>query len=149
QPLNFDPNQITFSFPDQNGNIHVSAPAGSLPQGTRVLIVDQTNAVVLSLTAFNDGSLSGDFPGTINDVLQVTVTDPNGAAASFTRSQFVAPDGSVAVGPGGGTVTGPGGVELRIPEGALDKGATFKIESFGPELFPERPELPGGTFGGG
>jgi hypothetical protein len=147
--FNFDPNQITFSFPDQNGNIHVSALAGSLRPGTKVLIVDQSNSVVLSLTALNDGSLSGNFPGTLNDVLQVTVTDPNGAVASFTRSQFVAADGSVAVGPGGGTVTGPGGVELRIPEGALDKGVTFKVESFGPDLFPERPDVPGGTFGGG
>ncbi|HET7752212.1 MAG TPA: Ig-like domain-containing protein, partial [Terriglobales bacterium] len=95
--LNFDPNAITFAFPDQNGNIHVSAPAGSLPPGTKVLIIDQGNAVVVSFTAFNDGSVSGDFPGTINDVLQITVTDPNGAAISFTRSQFVAPDGSVAV----------------------------------------------------
>jgi len=148
-PLNFDPNSITFSIPDANGNIHVSAPAGSLPPGTKVMIVDQTNAVVLSLTALNDGSLSGDFPGTVNDVLQVTATDPNGATASFTRSQFVAADGSVAVGPGGGTVSGPGGVELRIPDGALDKAATFKIESFGPDLFPERPDLAGGNFGGG
>jgi len=147
--LNFDPNQITFSFPDQDGNIHVSAPAGSLSAGTKVMIVDQTNAVVLSLTAFNDGSLSGDFPGTINDVLQISVTDPNGATTSFTRSQFVAPDGSVAVGPGGGTVAGPGGVELRIPAGALDQGAVFTIESFGPDAFPERPDVPGGNFGGG
>ena len=148
-PANFDPNAITFSFPDANGNIHVSAPAGSLPPGTRVMIVDQTNGLVLSLTALNDGSISGDFLGTVNDLLQITVTDPNGATASFTRSQFVAPDGTVAVGPGGGTITGPGGVELRIPDGALDQAATFKIEAFGPDLFPERPDIPGANFGSG
>src|SRR5207245_3452356 len=45
-PLNFNPNAITFSFPDANGNIHVSAPAGSLPPGTKVLIIDQTNGVI-------------------------------------------------------------------------------------------------------
>ncbi|HEY6308046.1 MAG TPA: Ig-like domain-containing protein, partial [Candidatus Angelobacter sp.] len=149
QPLTFDPNAITFGFPDQNGNIHVSAPAGSLSSGTKVLIVDQTNAVVLSITAFNDGSLSGDFPGTINDVLQVTVTDPNGATASFTRSQFVAPDGSVAVGPGGGTVTGPGGLSMVIPEGALTQGAVFSLKPLGADAFPQLPNFPGATFGGG
>jgi hypothetical protein len=147
--LNFDPNAITFSFPDQNGNIHVSAPAGSLPPGTRVVIVDETNAIVLSLTALNDGSLAGDFLGTINDVLQVSVTDPNGAAANFTRSQFVAADGSVAVGPGGGTVTGPGGVELRIPSGALNQGAVFQIKAVGIEAFPQLPDMPNSHFGGG
>lgn len=149
QPLTFDPNAITFAFPDQNGNIHVSAPAGSLPPGTKVLIIDQSNAVVLSLTAFNDGSLSGDFPGTINDVLQVTVTDPNGASASFTRSQFVAADGSVAVGPGGGTVTGPGGVAMIIPEGALDQGAVFTLQPLGQDAFPQLPNVPGINFGSG
>jgi hypothetical protein len=148
-PPNFDPNAITFSFPDANGNIHVSAPAGSLPPGTRVMIVDQTNGLVLSLTALNDGSISGDFLGTVNDLLQITVTDPNGATASFTRSQFVAPDGTVAVGPGGGTITGTGGVELRIPDGALDRAASFKIESFGPDLFADRPPLDNANFGSG
>ena len=148
-PINFDPNALTFSFPDANGIIHVSAPAGSLPPGTRVLIVDQTSAYVLSVTAFNDGSVSGDFPGTINDVLQVTVTDPNGATTTFTRSQFVAADGSVAVGAGGGTVTGDGGVELRIPAGAVDRAVTMKIEAFGPDLFADRPNLPGANFGAG
>jgi hypothetical protein len=147
--LNFDPTQITFSFPDQNGNIHVSTPAGSLPPGTRVQIIDQTNGIVLSLTAFNDGSISGDFPGTINDRLQITVTDPLGASTSFTRSQFVAADGTVAVGSGGGTVSGLGGVELRIPDGALDKAASFKIEAFGPDLFPDRPPLDNANFGSG
>jgi hypothetical protein len=131
QPLTFDPNAITFGFPDQNGNIHASAPAGSLPNGTKVLIIDQSNAVVVSLTAFNDGPLSGDFPGTINDVLQVTVTDPNGASTSFTRSQFVAADGTTAIGAGGGTVSGPGGVQLLVPAGTFDLavGALILVRS--------------------
>jgi hypothetical protein len=148
-PLNFDPNAITFAFPDQNGNIHVSAPAGSLPPGTKVLIIDQGNAVVVSFTAFNDGSISGDFPGTINDVLQITVTDPNGATISFTRSQFVAPDGSVAVGPGGGTITGPGNTGLIIPQGTLIKAATFKLTPLDQTAFPQLPVWPGLSFGSG
>lgn len=147
--LNFDPNAITFAMPDQNGNIHVSAPAGSLSPGTTVLIIDQGNAVVVSFTVLNDGSLSGDFPGTINDVLQVTVTDPNGAAISFTRSQFVAPDGSVAVGPGGGTITGPGNTGLIIPQGTLIKAATFKVTPLDQTAFPQLPTWPGLSFGSG
>jgi hypothetical protein len=141
QPLAFDPNAITFAFPDANGNIHVSAPAGSLPAGTTVLIIDATNGIVLSLTAFNDGSLVGGFAGTINDVLQVTVKDPTGATASFTRTQFVAPDGTTAVGAGGGTVTGPGGVQLLIPAGTFDQAATFKIQALAPADFPDHPQF--------
>jgi len=148
-PPNFNPDALVFSMPDQNGNVQVSAPPGSFPPGSTILIVDQTNGVVLSLTVFNDGSVSGQFPATIDDVLSVTITAPDKTTVSFTRSQFVAPDGTTAVGSGGGTVTGSGGVELRIPQGALDKGVTFKITSFGPTLFPERPDLPNANFGGG
>lgn len=148
-PPVFDPTQIVFSFPDENGIVRVTAPAGSLPPGTHILIIDLTSGLVVSFTVGNDGSLSGDFPATINDVLQITVTDPNGGTTTFTRSQFVREDGTVAVGPGGGIVAGPGGVELRIPPGALERGTEFKLEAFGPELFSERPELTGATFGGG
>ncbi|HEX4965048.1 MAG TPA: Ig-like domain-containing protein [Thermoanaerobaculia bacterium] len=148
-PPNFNPDALVFAFPDADGNVAVSAPAGSFPPGTRVLVVDQTNGVVVSLTVRNDGSVSGELPATINDVLLVTLTAPDGSATSFNRSQFVAPDGTVAVGASGGTVTGPGGVELRIPEGALDHGVRLKIEAFGPERFPERPDVPSGSFGSG
>ena len=148
-PPNFDPDALVFAFPDAEGNVAVSAPAGSFPPGTRLLIVNQTNGVVISLTVGNDGSVSGELPATIDDVLLVTVTSPDQSSATFTRTQFVAPDGTVAVGAHGGTVTGPGGVELRIPEGALDKGVRLKIEAFGADLFPERPEIPEGHFGSG
>jgi hypothetical protein len=150
-PPQYDLTRIVFAMPDANGNIHVSAPAGSLPPGTNVLIVDSGNGIVISFTAGNDGSVSGDFPGTIDDTLLVTVTDPSGNTTNFQRSQFVATDGSgrVAVGPGGGVVTGTGGTEIRLPDGALAKGITFKVESFGPEVYPERPDLDGAVFGGG
>jgi hypothetical protein len=148
-PPNFNTDALGFAMPDQNGNVAISAPADSFPPGTTILIVDQTNGIVLSLTVANDGSVSGQMPATIDDVLAVTITAPDKTTASFTRSKFVAPDGTTAIGSGGGTVSGPGGVELRIPNGALDKGVTFKIESFGAELFPERPSLPNANFGSG
>ena len=147
--LTVNPNAITFSFPDANGNIQVSAPAGSLTPGSTVMIVDLGNGIVLSLTALNDGSVSGSFQGTINDVLQVTVTDPTGSTTTYNRSQFVSPDGRVAVGSAGGTVTGPGGVELDIPNGALDQAVVFQIQAFGPTQFADQPPLPGANFGGG
>lgn len=147
--LNFDPNAITFSFPDANGNIQVTAPAGSLPSGTQILIVDQTSGLVLTLTALNDGSVSGSFVGTINDILQISATDPTGAKTSFTKTQFVAADGTTAVGVAGGTVSGPGGLQLLIPAGALDKATRFKIEAVNASVFPVLPDVPGSIFAGG
>lgn len=148
-PPAFNPNAIVFAMPDQNGNVAVSAPANSFPPGTTVLIVDQTNGVVLSLTVANDGSLTGTMPATIDDVLAVTVTAPDKTTASFTVSQFVAADGTTAVGPGGGTVTGPGGTGMIIPAGALNKGVTFKLALLDQTAFPQLPSWPNVNFGSG
>ncbi|HEY2941643.1 MAG TPA: Ig-like domain-containing protein, partial [Vicinamibacteria bacterium] len=157
-PPQYPLDAIAFSFPNANGIVTVFAPADTLPPGTQVLIINSGNGVVLSLTAGNDGSLSGELPASISDQLFITVTDPLGNTISFTRSKFVnAATGETAIGPGGGTVTGEGGVELRIPEGALDKGVSFKIslvpDTELPALFPNQQleqltASVGGTYGG-
>src|SRR5947209_1081895 len=148
-PPTFDPKALVFAMPDQNGNVAISAPAGSFPAGTTILIVDQTNGVVLSLTAFNDGSVSGQMPATINDVLQITITAPDKTTTTFMVSQFVAADGTTAVGPGGGTVVGPGGTGIIIPQGALTQGVTFKLTQLDQSAFPVLPNWSGVNFGSG
>ena len=148
-PPTFNTNALVFAMPDQNGNVAISAPAGSFPAGTTILIVDQTNGVVLSLTVLNDGSVTGEMPATINDVLTVTVTAPDKTTTTFTVSQFVAADGTTAVGPGGGTVVGPGGTGIIIPQGALTQGVTFKLTQLDQTAFPVLPSWSGVNFGSG
>ncbi len=148
-PPTYNTNALVFAMPDSNGNVAISAPAGSFPAGSTFLIVDQTNGVVLSLTVFNDGSVTGQMPATINDVLQITLTDPAGNVTTFTVSQFVAADGTTAVGPGGGTVTGPGGTGIIIPAGALPQGVTFKLTPLDQTAFPTLPTWQGLNFGSG
>ncbi|HEX6096862.1 MAG TPA: Ig-like domain-containing protein [Thermoanaerobaculia bacterium] len=148
-PPQYDYERLTFSFPDAEGNVKIAAPAGTFPPGTTVLVVNAGNGVVVSYMAGNDGSIHGEIPASIDDRLLITITDPTGNVLNFERSKFIAPDGRTAIGPAGGTVDGPGGVQLRIPDGALTKGAVFRIEAFGPNEYPERPTLPGGHFGAG
>ena len=145
----YNTNALIFAMPDSNGNVAISAAAGSFPAGSTILIVDQTNGVVYSLTVFNDGSVTGTMPATINDILQITLTDPAGNASTFTVSQFIAADGTTAVGPGGGTVTGPGGVSMIIPPGALTQGAVFQLQSLDASAFQSLPSWGTATFGGG
>ncbi|HYR26900.1 MAG TPA: Ig-like domain-containing protein, partial [Thermoanaerobaculia bacterium] len=147
----YDTNRIVFTMPGADGMVTVSAPAGSLPPGTRILIVNSGNGVVVSYTAGNDGSFTGQFPATISDRLLVTITDPQGNVTNFERSRWESTDGSgrVAIGPAGGTVEGTGGTAIILPDGALTEGAVFKVEHFGPEEYEERPDFPGATFGGG
>jgi hypothetical protein len=148
-PPSYDTNRVVFSMPDSNGMVTVSAPAGSLPPGTTVLIVNSGNGAVVSFTAGNDGSVSGQLPATIEDRLLVTITDPAGNVVNFERSKYVFNDGSgrVAVGPAGGTVEGTGGTGLIIPDGALERGTIFKVELVAPDVYPERPEFPNTHYG--
>jgi hypothetical protein len=140
-----------FVFPDENGLISVTVPANDppfLPPGTQILIINATNGDVGSFTVGNDGSLSAQIRGTINDRFLITITSPDGSVTTFERSQFVNPEtGETAVGPGGGVVaSGDGKVEIRIPEGALEKGARFTLSSFGLADVPAgedgQPRLP-------
>ncbi len=139
-PPQYDLAAIRFGYPTPEGLVQVTAPAGTLPPGTEILIINSGNGAVVTFTAENDGSLGttfpADLPATISDTLYVTVTDPLGNVTTFTRSEYVAEDGTTGIGPGGGTVRGEGGVELRVPEGALKKGATFKLALVDPSELP-------------
>ena len=98
-----------------------------------VLILNTGNGDVATFQIDNQGGLGILVPATIrasiSDRLLVTITDPLGNVTTFTRSEFVAPDGTTGIGAGGGVVKGDGGVELRIPEGALAQGVTLRLEA--------------------
>ena len=144
-----DTGKITFSVPDTGGQVTIDVPPDTLTPGSTVLITNEGNGSVVSFTVGNDGSLHDSMSASIDDRLTITAIDPIGASTTFTRSQFVGADGTVAVGPGGGVVRGAGGVELRIPDGALERGATFKVSAFAADLHPERPPFTGLNFGVG
>jgi RHS repeat-associated protein len=158
-PPVYDVDALTFSFPNTDGNVTLYAPPGTFPPGTEILIINAGNGVVLSLVAENDGAVGvlvpALLPATLDDRLMITITDPFGNTTTFERSQYVDPaTGQTAVGSAGGVVTGSGGVELRIPDGALDRGITFKIEGLSAAqleaLFPgQRPVLPGAQLSSG
>jgi len=153
EPPVLDEAKLEFDAPDANGIAAVRAPAGSFPLGTTVLIVNSTNGVVLSLSVDNEGGVSGELPARLSDRLLVTITDAQGNARSFQRSQFVidAATGETAVGPGGGVVTSPGapGYELRVPQDATDQAVSLRIAALVASDFPELPDLEGAEFGAG
>ncbi len=153
-PPVYDLEAIVFSMPDANGMVTVSAPAGTLPPTTQVLIINEGNGVVVSFMVGNDGGFAGELPASISDRLLVTVQDPAGNTVSFQRSQYVAPDGTTGIGPGGGKVQGTGGTELRIPDGAVTRGVTLQVTGLSADelntLFPNQaPDLPGAHMGSG
>jgi hypothetical protein len=144
---------LTFSFPDADGLVTVSAPNGTLPPGTEILIINSGNGVVVGLTAGNDGQVNGTIPASTSDTLLITVTDPFGNTTTYESSKFFnAATGETSIGPGGGTIEGPNGTSLIIPAGALAKGLALKLDTLTPEeydlQFPnQRPAFGNRPFG--
>jgi hypothetical protein len=146
----YRPDALTASFPDAQGIVTLSAPAGSFPSGTQFLVINATSGAVVSFSAVSDGSVSARVGSTIHDRLVLTITDPDGRVTTVTKSQFVDPaTGQTAIGPGGGVVTGEGGVELRVPEGATSRGVRLKVAAVPESVFPVKPDLAGMQFGAG
>jgi RHS repeat-associated protein len=146
----YDPNNLTFTYSADERVVHVTAPGcfvqgtpnGCFYPGSEVLIVDASNGIVTWLQAGNKGEVDDFFPATLDDVLIVTISDPFGHSTTFTRSQYAIQGSSeTAIGVGGGVVRGEGGIELRIPEGALDKAVRFTIEPVGQDYFPTQPPM--------
>jgi hypothetical protein len=148
----FDPEQVTVSFPDDNGIVHVTAPPGAVPALTSVLIINAGNGIVAQFQAGNDGSMDSQLTASIRDRLIVTITDPQGRSFSFERNTYVAADGTTGVGSGGGKVkSATTDAEIQIPEGAIDDSAVFKLDGVDlAAVFPDDPsiaDLLGATIG--
>ncbi len=145
-PPQYDLTKLVITIPDENGLVHVSAVAGTLMPGTRVLIINAGNGVVVSFTADNDGALQGEFPASVEDRLLITITDPLGNVVNVERSQYFDPaTGLTTLGLGGGEIGDPDVPEARvvIPAGALDTPVRLKVTHVGPEVVPEdqRPQM--------
>ena len=68
--------------------------------------------------------------------------DPLGYITNIERSQYFDPvTGMTAVGAVGGVIAGDGGVELRIPEGALERSVQLKISLAALADFPQLPDM--------
>jgi RHS repeat-associated protein len=144
-----DLDALVFSYP-VDGMVTMRAPAGALPAGTQILVL---NASIGSAIGYTVGSLpvEAEIRASIEDRLWVTVTDPQGHVTTFERTEYVAPDGRTAVGVAGGKVRGPDGSEMRLPAGATDQAVTIKLASFpeGTLAGGRLPDLPGAHFGYG
>src|SRR4029453_14586910 len=113
QSLDLD--ALVFSYP-VDGMVTMRAPAGALPAGTKILVL---NASVGSALSYTVGALAieAELRASIAAPLGVRVTGPQGKVTTIEGTEYVAPDGKTAVGVAGGKVRGPDGSEMRLPAG--------------------------------
>lgn len=141
----YHPDQLVFSFPDEQGRVTLTGPPDTLAPGSSILVINESTGEVATIGVNNDGSVGGpnavggDLVAQLSDRLIVTITDLQGRTVTFKRSTYVKEDGTTAVGNGGGTIVGDGGVELRVPEDAVMQGmaAILKIAAIPVDQLPD------------
>lgn len=121
------PEQITIGYPDANGLSTISIPAGSVPDGSSILIINTTSGSTLSTTA-GTGALSLQIQARVGDELSLTITQPDGTQYRVNQAAYRRADGFVSVGANGGTITSDDGkVLLSVPTGAITGQANLKL----------------------
>lgn len=121
------PEQIVIGYPDANGTSTISIPAGSVPNGSNILIINTTSGSTLATTA-GTGALSLQIQARVGDEISITITQPDGAQYSVTQGAYRRADGFISVGSNGGTLTSDdGNVLLSIPAGAISGQADLKL----------------------
>ena len=126
----FAPDAITVSFPDGDGQVTVSAAPGSFESGASVLIINNTQAIVASGIVLSDGSFSFNIQAAITDEIQIRVVDSADREVVIEKTEYIAPDGRVAIGRLGGSIRATGDlgeIVLEVPEGALSTASVFTL----------------------
>jgi hypothetical protein len=149
----YDVEKLVVSFPDQDGFATLRGPAGTLPPGSQVLVINHGSGEVSTFPVFNDGGTEGRFFAALTDRLQITITDTFGNVTTFARNTYVDDDGTTSVNAGGGIIEGPTGAEVRVPEGALNQFdvALMKLSALPQFIIGEfqKAGLPGLVIAGG
>lgn len=123
------PEQIVISYPDANGMSSISLPAGSVPEGSSILVVNNTSGSTLSTVAGTTALLL-QIQARVGDELTLTISQPDGTQYRVTQAAYRRADGFISVGANGGTVTSDDGrIQLSIPVGAISGQADLKLTS--------------------
>src|SRR6185295_4059955 len=121
------PEQISISYPNATGVSTISIPAGSVPAGATVLVVNMTNGSTITTVA-GSGAISLSIPASVGDEIIVTIRQADGTEYTVKQSAYRRADGFVSVGTNGGTLTSAdGSIVMSIPSGAINGQANIKL----------------------
>ena len=138
---------MTITFPDDSGQVLVQGVPGAFEPGASVLVVNNTNGIVVTGTVSADG-FELQIRAAISDELQIRILDSSDRELVIDKTEFRAEDGSVAIGRLGGSIE-QDDILLDVPEGAIPVGAgVFKLTPLTQEAIDQLP-LPEGAGGKG
>ena len=124
--------QIRISYPNEQGYVTVSIPAGAVPSGSIIFAVNNTTGATVSTVAGSLG-IELQLQARVGDEIELIIRQPDGTEYRVKQAAYRRADGFVSVGSNGGTITSEDGtLVLQVPAGAISGQADVKM-TFAPE----------------
>lgn len=121
------PQNIRVSYPNTEGISTISIPAGSVPEGSVVTVINRTSGSTVS-TIVGTQAIELQIQAQVGDEIEIIIRQPDGVEYTVKQSAFRRDDGTYSVGANGGVVTSEDGtILLDIPAAAITGQANIKI----------------------
>lgn len=121
------PERIRVSYPNTSGFVTVSIPAGAVPVGSVIIVINNTSGSTVTTVA-SSTDISLQILAQLGDEIVVIVRQPDNVEYQVSQSAYRRDDGFTTVGFNGGAVTSDDGqTSLSIPKGAIRGQANIKL----------------------
>jgi RHS repeat-associated protein len=123
------PEKIRVNYPDADGVSRVQFPAGSVPEGSVIVAVNETSGATVSTTA-GTAPVELSISAQVGDQITLIIRQPDGVEYRVSQAAYRRADGVTSVGSNGGSVvTDDGRVLLEIPAGAITGQADLQLST--------------------
>jgi sugar lactone lactonase YvrE len=124
---------LSVSFPDENGNVTVTATQGTAAPDNLVVVLNTDSGALASATVRGDGSFQAMLYAVLGDELLVIIKDKQGGQSVVSAGAYVGPDGQTIVTSAGGTVPVPGGGNISLEPRTVRTPSSIKLTSRMPQ----------------
>ncbi|MEI8190864.1 MAG: Ig-like domain-containing protein, partial [candidate division NC10 bacterium] len=118
---------ITVSFPDEQGNVTVTATQGTATPDYLVVVLNVSSGTVASATVGANGGFSTSLFAMLGDELLVMIQDAAGSQTVVSPGPYRSADGQFVMTRAGGTLDTPEGISLTLAPSAVSQPVTLKV----------------------
>ncbi|MDT7780152.1 MAG: hypothetical protein QOC99_2664 [Acidobacteriota bacterium] len=123
------PEKIIVGYPDAEGVSRILIPAGAVPEGSTIVVINNNSGSTASTVAGTQG-LELSVQARVGDEIMLIVRQPDGVEYRVTQGAYRRDDGVTSIGASGGTMTSDDGkIVLEVPPGAITGQADIQMTS--------------------
>lgn len=121
------PEKIRIAYPNEQGYSTITIPAGSVPEGSNITVINNNSGATVSTVAGTQ-EIVLQILAQVGDEIILIIRQPDGTVYQVSQAAYRRADGFVTVGTNGGALTSDDGqVLLTIPRGAIEGQANIKM----------------------